>query len=155
MQSLRAFLILCLAMGFAGCAKRQLHITSEPSGALVYLNGQEVGRTPMRHDFVFYGDYDVVLRREGYETLKTHRKLNAPLHEIPPIDLFAEMLGTKDVRHWNFELAQAGPQAVDPLALIGRGEALKGELRSSQYTRSPAPPPTTRPTTGPTTRPTE
>lgn len=153
MPILRAFLILSATMMATGCAKRTLHIDSQPSGALVYLNGQEVGRTPMKHDFIFYGDYDVILRKEGYETLKTHRKLNAPLRETPPIDLIAEMLGAKDVRHWTFTLSPHDPQAVDPQTLIKRGQSLRQELRSSPYTRQPTSLPATRPTTRPTTRP--
>ena len=39
-------------------------VQSDPPGALVYLNGEEVGRTPLAHDFLWYGNYDVELRSE-------------------------------------------------------------------------------------------
>lgn len=142
-----------LAAGAGGCAQRRLTITSEPSGALVYLNGQEVGRTPMRYDFKWYGDYDVVLRREGYETLKTSRKLNAPLHAVPPIDLLGEMVGARDVREWNFVMTPVAPGAADPAGLFARSAELQGELRSSKYTRLPATAPAEGSATRPTTRP--
>lgn len=145
---LLALASLTLAALATGCAQRTLDITSDPPGALVYLNGQEVGRTPMRYDFKWYGDYDVALRRDGYETLKTHRKLAAPLYEVPPIDLAAEMLGAKDVREWNFVLTPADAAAADPQALINRAESLKEDLRSSRYTRLPTTAPATRPTEG-------
>ena len=157
-MTIRIAVTLWALLALTACAKRTLHIDSEPSGALVYLNGQEVGRTPMKHDFIFYGDYDVILRKDGYETLKTHRKLNAPLYEIPPIDLFAEMLGAKDVRQWSFTMSPADPQQVDPQTLINRGQSLREDLRSSRYTRQPASSttrPTTRPATRPATRPSE
>jgi len=38
-------LIACLCVLSLGCVERRLMITSEPSGALVYLNDQEIGRT--------------------------------------------------------------------------------------------------------------
>jgi hypothetical protein len=136
----------------AGCAQRTVDITSEPSGALVYLNGEEVGRTPMRYDFMWYSDYDVALRKDGYETLKTHQKINPPLLFIPPLDLVGELIGARDHRHWHFAMEPAGSE-TDSAGLINRGQALKKDLRSSQYTHPPTSLPATPPATGPTTRP--
>ena len=81
-----------------GCAQpeRKLVINSEPAGALVYLNGEEVGRTPLEYDFTWYSDYDVTLRKEGYETLKTNRSLKPPLKMWIPFDLFTEMHETDE-----------------------------------------------------------
>jgi len=140
-------LVICSAFMLAtgGCGQRTLTITSQPAGALVYLNGEEVGRTPMKYDFDNYGDYDVTLRKEGYQTLKTHRDLKAPLYAWPPLDLFADMFGAKDRREWTFELAPAEERAADPQELIARGIATRDELRSSKYTRVPATQPTTQP----------
>src|SRR2546423_12143831 len=76
---IRLFLLALALLLLAGCAQRMVDITSDPSGALVFLNGNEVGRTPMRYDFTWYSDYDVTLRKDGYETLKTHHKIDPPL----------------------------------------------------------------------------
>ena len=132
-----------------GCAQRTLTINSEPSGALVYLNGEEVGRTPLMYDFMFYGDYGVVLRMDGYETLKTHRNLKAPVYMWAPLDLFSELLGVKDRQAWRFDMARATTQPAEPPGLFGRARELKGELRSSKYTRAPATLPATMPATQP------
>jgi hypothetical protein len=80
-----------LALGLAGCIERTLTITSEPPGAIVTLSSVEVGRTPVTVPVTWIGDYDVILRLEGHETLKTHHKMNLPLYEVPPIDLFASI----------------------------------------------------------------
>src|SRR3954462_14875125 len=86
-------LVIVLSASFlCGCAQRTVDITSEPSGALVYLNGDEVGRTPMRYDFMWYSNYDVTLRKDGWETLKTSKKIDPPLLFIPPIDLVGELV---------------------------------------------------------------
>jgi hypothetical protein len=148
---LHGYVGLCVVvmMLSSGCAQRTLIITSEPSGALVYLLGEEVGRTPMKYDFMWYSDYDVVLRKEGYETLKTNRKLKAPLSQTPPFDLFGELFGTKDVREWNFVLTPTDPQAANPEGLMDRAEDLKGQLQSTKYTRKPSTAPTTKPATAP------
>ncbi|MCC5829414.1 MAG: PEGA domain-containing protein [Phycisphaeraceae bacterium] len=57
--------LLTVAGGLGGCVRRTITITSEPSGALVHLNDQEVGRTPLTIGFTHYGVYDVRLTHEG------------------------------------------------------------------------------------------
>jgi hypothetical protein len=143
---LRGFVALALLVGLvllAGCARRTLDISSDPPGALVYLNDEEVGRTPMKYDFTWYSDYDVTLRKDGYETLKTHRKLKAPVYMWPPLDLISELFGVKDRRQWHLTMVPERPGANDAKAMIDRAQDLKGELRSGKYTH----PPTTYPTT--------
>ena len=151
---MRRFLLALPLFLLVGCAQRTVDITSDPSGALVYLNGDEVGRTPLRYDFTWYSDYDVILRKDGFETLKTHHKIDPPLLFIPPLDLIGELVGARDHRHWNFTMQTANLAATNPTGLINRGEALKKDLRSSQYTHPPTTFPTSRPATAPTTRPT-
>lgn len=93
-----------------GCVKRTLLIESDPPGALVYLNDQEVGRTPVTVPFTWYGTYDVRLEKDGYRTLHTEQELAQPWWEHPGPDLFAEAIPNKRVeRSWRFELAQATP----------------------------------------------
>ncbi len=83
--------MLAMTLGPAGCVRRTMRITSEPPNALVFLNDQEVGRTEVATDFLWYGDYDVVLRKEGYETLKTNWEVKPPWYQVPPLDFFFEV----------------------------------------------------------------
>jgi hypothetical protein len=136
---------LLLLVGGCKQPERTLVIESEPAGALVYLNGEEVGRTPLRYDFTWYGDYDVTLRREGYETLNTHRKLKAPLRMWIPFDLITEMAGGKDRQSWRFAMEPTPETSADAQALFSRAAELRGELRSSRNTRTPTKFPTTLP----------
>lgn len=73
-----------------GCIERTLSIKTEPDGATVYLNDEDVGKSPVKVPFTWYGDYDIILRKPGYETLKTNYKVNAPWYQLPLIDLFTE-----------------------------------------------------------------
>ena len=84
------FLVLLVCAG--GCVERRLQLESNPPGALVFLNGEEVGRTPMELPFEWYGRYEVAVRKEGFETIKDKRWLVAPWWQWPPIDLAAEIL---------------------------------------------------------------
>lgn len=125
-------MLVCLslsALACGGCVRRTLNIQSNPSGALVYLNGQEAGRTPMTRDFTWYGDYDVQLRKDGYETLKTHASLIAPIWQWVPFDLIFVILPIPmhDDRHLSYTL-QPSTQPADPAGLIDRARQLQGRL---------------------------
>lgn len=91
--------LACLLGASLGCAvDRTLTIRTEPDGALVTLNDQEVGRSPITVPFTWYGDYDIVIRKSGFETLKTHYRVDAPWHQQPGIDLITESLAPWIVR---------------------------------------------------------
>ncbi|MCU0915621.1 MAG: PEGA domain-containing protein [Planctomycetes bacterium] len=92
----------------AGCVERKLTINTEPSGAKVILNDQEIGVSPVTVSFNWYGDYWVRISKDGYETLDTHRRLPRPLHDRMPLDFVAQILypGTiVDAYEWTFDLA--------------------------------------------------
>lgn len=81
-------------------------VTSEPAGALVFISDREVGRTPVTQPFTWYGDYDIVLRKEGSETLETHANLLPPWYELPPLDLLSALAPWTyhDRRYLHYEL---------------------------------------------------
>jgi hypothetical protein len=91
-------------------------ITSEPAGALVYLNDQEVGRTPLEVPFTWYGTYDVRLEREGYQTLQTEQVAEQPWWERPGPDLVAEAMPNKRVEiAWHLQMQAKEPASeVEP-----------------------------------------
>ena len=136
---------MLLALLFTGCVRRSLTVKSDPPGALVYLNGVEVGRTPMTRDFTWYGTYDVVLRKEGYETLKKRGKVIAPWWQWVPIDLVAELLPLHDKRELAYTMKPYAETIIDPQQMLSRAEHMETRLQSSRYTRKPATGPTTMP----------
>jgi hypothetical protein len=138
--------LLLLPLLLSGCVRRSLTVRSDPPGALVYLNGVEVGRTPMTRDFTWYGTYDVVLRKEGYETLKTEGKVIAPWWQWVPIDFFAELLPLHDQRTLAYTMKPYAAETIDPQQMLSRAEGMEKQLRSSRYTRRPTTAPTTAPT---------
>jgi hypothetical protein len=58
-------LLLIALVCLGGCIRRSITITSQPAGALVWLNDEEIGRTPVTVPFTYYGVYDVRLEHEG------------------------------------------------------------------------------------------
>ena len=111
----------------AGCVRRTISIRSEPPGALVWLNDREVGRTPVEVDFLYYGEYDVRIERNGYEPLMTSGKAEAPFWDWAGIDLFSELMPL-DLHSrvvWNYALQ---PTIADEAALIDRARQLRESL---------------------------
>ena len=114
-----------------GCVRRTITITSEPPGALVWLNDREIGRTPVEVDFDFYGTYDVRLVKPGYEPLLTSGKANNPWWDTVVLDLVAELVPA-DLHarlDWHYVLQ---PRDDDPEALRVRAAALRSELTEAE-----------------------
>jgi hypothetical protein len=86
------------------CVRRTAKFTTVPEGARVYLNDEDVGRTPVTVDFTWYGDYDVVYRLDGYETVKTNVQIKAPFYQWFPLDFFSEVLWPLEI-HDHHEIA--------------------------------------------------
>ena len=142
-------LLACLGGLLGGCVERTLTIDSDPPGALVYLNDQEVGRTPLKREFTWYGWYDVALRMEGYRPLKTSSEVIAPAWLWVPFDLAAELLPfpVEDRHRLHYKLKPETEEDVDPQTIIARGLAMKGKLEGKG-----TPGPQTKPTTKATTK---
>ena len=116
---------LVAAAIIGGCVERKLTIKTEPQEALVVLNDEEIGTSPVTVSFEWYGDYNVRISKEGFETLKTHRKLKAPWYDKFPFDFFT-MLNperTVDEYEWTFELS--GKKQISREELIQNAEELK------------------------------
>lgn len=103
-----------------GCVERELTIVTEPSDAIVWLNDEEVGATPVTVNFNWYGDYNVRIEKSGYEIVNTHRLLERPPHDWFPLDFFAQVLWPgriQDSHTWTFEL--------DPFQQASAGELIE------------------------------
>lgn len=125
----RSVALAALAVALPGCLERTILVTSEPPGAVVWLNDQEIGRTPIETDFTFYGNYDVRLHLAGYEPLVTNRVAKAPLYEAPGLDILAEAVPTRISTRleWHFDLVPL-PEQVEG--------ADKGALRTGLLDRA-------------------
>ena len=124
-----AILIVSLIV-LSGCVERQLTINTSPQEALVVLNDEEIGQSPVTVSFNWYGDYNVRISKEGFETLKTHRKLEGPWYDKFPFDFFAQIVNPTrivDSYEWTFELSEK--ELVDREELIGSAEAMKSQMQ--------------------------
>ncbi len=141
-----ALILACTAAAaLTGCRTRTLEITTEPPGALVWLNDEQVGRTPLETGFVHYGTYDVRIRLEGYNPIVTHRTAGAPLVDQPGIDLVTQAFPGNSVTHWHFTLdplAESTDQQGAEAAAFERAKAFRDSMTGA---KRPSPPPTPAP----------
>ncbi len=130
MRTTLSALTIIVATLAAGCVEREMSITSDPPGAMVLISDVEVGRTPVKIPFIWYGDYDIILRRDGYQTLKTHANIIMPIYEIPPFDLLSAIAPWTyhDRRYLHFEMQAFVKASANEL--IERAEQM--ELRMAE-----------------------
>ncbi|MDP6600681.1 MAG: PEGA domain-containing protein [Phycisphaerales bacterium] len=118
--------ILVMLMPLMGCVKRSILVTSEPPGALVWLNDREIGRTPVEVDFTYYGEYDIRLEHPDHEPIMTSRWAISPAWDWPLVDLAAEAMPVDlhSQQAWHFELV---PLDNDTNTLLLRARELRTE----------------------------
>jgi hypothetical protein len=77
----------------AGCRPtRTLVVESVPPGAVVRLDEQVIGRTPLEHKFQHYGERRLSLYSPGYRTHSERVRIGAPWYARFPIDLITEVI---------------------------------------------------------------
>jgi len=54
-----------LVLAALGCVERKMTVTSNPPGARVYLDDQEMGQTPVTFRFDFYGHRTFTLKKDA------------------------------------------------------------------------------------------
>ncbi|HEY1379097.1 MAG TPA: PEGA domain-containing protein [Gemmataceae bacterium] len=133
----RATLLLAAALaggGLPGCVERRYVIESDPPGALVLVNGQPLGTTPVDGYFVYYGAYNFTLIKDGYQTKQVTQKITAPWFQVPGVDFVSENLypgRIDDVRRFRYCLEPLVQVRTDELLqqaelLRSRGRAVNG-----------------------------
>jgi len=130
-NSSAVILVILIALTtFAGCVERELTINTKPEGAVVTLNDEEIGESPVTVNFNWYSDYCVRISKEGYETLNTHRDLKGPWYDHFPFDFFAQIVNPNrivDSYEWMFEISPKRQISRDEL--IQNAEELKKQLQ--------------------------
>ena len=123
---------LCVLIPLAtGCVRRKVAITSTPSEALVWVNSQEVGRTPLVFEFTYDGTYDVRLIHDDCVALSTSASTDPPVWDLPGIDFFAEIMPIEFTREvaWHFDLEAA---TLDPRKRLVAARAMRAKIEAPE-----------------------
>jgi len=113
-----AFAVLFAAAGLTGCVERRFVVESDPPGALVLVNGQPLGVTPVDGEFLYHGNYNFTLVKDGYETLQVKQAIPAKFYEYVPLDFVSENVypgKIEDVRRFRYTLQPLAQPRSDTL----------------------------------------
>jgi len=149
-------LLACL---LTGCVERRFRVESNPPGAYVYVNNVPHGPTPVDVPFLFYGDYEIKLVKEGYETLKVKQNVSTPWYQYPVVDFFSESLWPWQITDIRPLLYEMEPVLQPNLEILkAQAEELRGRAKELPKPRYPDPrkdTPTDQPTPKNPRQPTE
>ena len=124
-----------LASTLGGCLSRKMIVTSDPPGARVWANDVELGETPLEAEFTYYGTYDVLVKKDGYEPLRVSVPVDAPFYEYPGPDIIANLVpgGIEHSVKWNFKLEpsleKTQDKAVFEHGIVERANSLRGKIQ--------------------------
>ncbi|MFM7737868.1 MAG: PEGA domain-containing protein, partial [Planctomycetota bacterium] len=68
-------LVLLLLANNSGCVQRRMLIRSQPEGAMVTIDRQAIGQTPVSVPFTYYGTREIQLEKDGYQTIQVRQRL--------------------------------------------------------------------------------
>lgn len=122
-------LLLLAAVASTGCVRRRLTVRSNPPGAIVHVDNQQIGSTPCSVDYIHYGTREIRMELPGYETLTVNQPLPAPWYQQPGIDFVSENLvpnRIEDARTVSFNLQPR--RLMAPEEIIARGEELRRQV---------------------------
>jgi hypothetical protein len=121
---------LAIACVATGCVERRYTIRTEPPGAYVVVNGEEIGPTPVSRSFVYHGDRDITLMLDGYQTQRIIQPMNAPWWDNLATEFFTENLipyTFRDEQEYIYRMEPATVPATNDL--VARGEALRSDSK--------------------------
>ena len=125
------------------CVWKTIGVRSEPPGATVYLDGLEVGQTPVDNiRFDFYGTREIMVEKPGYLCERRVVKIAAPWFCVFPIDIVTELFMPWEIydrRYFYFALKPA--VQMDKATLLRRAaetqeiarERIAAARREAQY----------------------
>ncbi len=105
-------------------------IRSDPPGALVQMEGEDIGYTPVSIDFDHYGTREITLIKDGYETITAMQKVRTPWHQKVGVDLFTDNFSpvkVNDRMEYTFTLNKQ--ELVSNDQLLQRGRDLRNQAR--------------------------
>lgn len=121
-----------------GCVERRFRVESNPPGAYVYINNVPRGQTPVDVPFIFYGDYDIQLQKEGYQTLRVKQPVKPPWYEYPIVDFVSENFWPGKITDQRPLVYDLEPVIVPNLELLkAEGEELRRKAKDLPKPRYP------------------
>jgi len=109
-------------------------IRSNPSGATVFVDDQQIGTTPVSTSFRYYGTRKIKLVKPGYETHTALHTFDVPWYQVPPLDFISENLIAREIRDERVVDFQLLPRRiVTTEELVSRASELRLSSRQGVF----------------------
>ena len=138
-QTVGKLLLPCLLwLSATGCVERRMTIRTNvdnQGGALVSIDDQEVGYSPVSTGFTYYADREIRLIKDGHETVTLVQPIKAPWWDSLLVEFFVENLWPftiRDDREFRYELPPT--VQVSTGEVIQRGQTLRSEAQAGAET---------------------
>ncbi len=140
-----SFLILIKALFlFAGCVTRTITIKTNPNNALVYVDDELVGESPVEIPFTYYGTRKITIEKKDddgrliCERKIVFEKIKAPVYEVFPLDFFSEIVWPFDIQDshtLNYDLVEVTPlsRKEQQKNVIENAEELRQRVNSPDF----------------------
>jgi hypothetical protein len=137
------FLALAAMAACPGCVKkyvnkeygveRYITVRSDPPGAHVFIDNEEVGDTPIEnYKFIHYGTRRITIMAPGYKTISTYERIGAPIYQWFPVDfVFELLLPVKLEDHHNFLYILEPDPEMDVQEFIRKAQEFRQKERQS------------------------
>ena len=125
--------IVLLSAGIAmvcGCVERRYTVRTDPPGAEVIVNGESLGPSPASHNYYYYGDREITLVLDGYQTKTIIQPINAPWWDNYVTEFFSENLVPwviRDEREFTYKMEPFRQPTEE--AVQGRADALRRQAQ--------------------------
>lgn len=136
-RTLAAILFLTLIFGQVGCnsVKRRMIVRTQPEGALVSIDRQPVGYSPVSVPFTYYGTREIQLEMDGFETIRVKERVAPPLYDSFPFSFVTENFSVRerrDNRVMDFQLVPK--QQANENQLIERANQTRSNIQRGMVT---------------------
>jgi hypothetical protein len=111
-----------------GCVERRYTVRTDPPGAQVIVNNELLGTAPASRNYYYYGDREITLVANGYETKTIIQPMNAPWWDNYFTEFFSENLVPfviRDDREFTYKMERARTPSQEEIQ--GRAESLRSE----------------------------
>lgn len=120
-----------------GCVRRRMTVRTEPPGALVTIDNQVIGTSPVATPFTYYGTREIRLERDGFRTEVIRERIDPPWYQLPVVDFFTETLYPGELRDERIVDVQMVPQQMPPIDQVRmQANQLRQQARSGVITSS-------------------
>lgn len=117
---------MLIIVSLTGCVQRRFIVRSQPEGAVVTIDRQHVGQTPLSVPYTYSGTREIQLEKDGYQTIKVQQRVKSTWYETFPISLVTENFWPREIRDERVMDFQMEPKTqVQETLLIDRANDLR------------------------------